>query len=147
MLRLMRDDEDVYELAFLLQHTLAHALIKNLGERSGFGEDTMSEYLMPDTLTVGLFVDVQQDLSLGALVALVEHRLGEWLDAVADGSAHCQWDPHCGEQDGACMSCLHLAFSCDKHNNELDRGVLFGTPDGHEPRVDVGYWEQVPPLL
>lgn len=146
MLGRVHADDSVQQLAFRLQHTIAHTLIKNLGERSGFGEDSMSEYLMPETLTVGLFADVQQDLSLGALVALVEHRLGEWLDAVAEGAANCQWDPHSGEQDGACMSCLHLAFSCDHHNDELDRGLLFGTPEGHEPHIDVGYWEQVPPL-
>lgn len=146
MLQRMHADQDIRALTFELQHTLAHVLIKNLGERSGFGEDTMSEYLMPETLTIGLFADLQQNLSLGALVALVEHRLGEWLDAAAEGGDHCQWDPHCSEQDGACMSCLHLAFSCDHHNDDLDRGLLFGTPDGHEPQIDVGYWEQVPAL-
>src|SRR4051794_32911365 len=31
---------EVAQLCLLMQHTLAHALIKNLGERSGFGEDT-----------------------------------------------------------------------------------------------------------
>jgi len=146
MLRTMATDPAIKELCFLLQHTLAHALIKNLGERSGFGEDTMSEYLMADTLTIGLFADVHQELSLGALVALVEHRLGEWLDATNEGARACQWDPHCGQHDGACMACLHLTFGCDKHNHLLDRATLFGSPDGHTPTIDTGYWDCVPPL-
>lgn len=146
MLGACHRDQDVKDMCFLLQHTLAHALIKNLGERSGFGEDTMSEYLMPETLTIGLFADVQQELSLGALVALVEHRLGEWLEATALDAQDCQWDPHCSEDVGACMACLHLAFGCDELNGKLDRGVLFGTPDGHEPDISVGYWDQVPAL-
>lgn len=139
---------EVTQLCLLLHHTLAHALIKNLGERSGFGEDTMSEYLIPETLTVGLFADVHQELSLGALVALVEHRLGEWLDAAADGAQDCEWDPHCSEHDGACMACLHLSFGCDHLNEQLDRAVLFGSPerDADKLTVDVGYWETLPPL-
>jgi hypothetical protein len=136
----------VRELCFLLQHTMAHALIKNLGERSGFGEETMSEYLIPEMLTVGLFADVHQEVSLGALVALVEHRLAEWLDATLVDAEHCPWDPHCGEEDGACMACLHLAFSCDKYNGELNRAVLFGSAEGQELQVGYGYWETFPPL-
>lgn len=146
MLREMSANPQVKDLCFLLQHTLAHALIKNLGERSGFGEDTMSEYLMPETLTIGLFADVHQDLSLGALVALVEHRLGEWLDATNEDARNCQWDPHCGQHDGACMACLHLAFGCDELNDKLDRATLFGSPDGHTPAITTGFWDWIPPL-
>lgn len=146
MLRAMAADSKVKDLCFVLQHTLAHALIKHLGERSGFGEDTMSEYLMPETLTIGLFADVHQDLSLGALVALVEHRLGEWLDATNEGARDCQWDPHCGQHDGACMACLHLSFGCDELNGLLDRATLFGSPDGHQPVITTGYWDWLPPL-
>jgi hypothetical protein len=146
MLREMSAHAAVREMCFQLQHTIAHALIKNLGERSGFGEDTMSEYLIPDLLTVGLFADVHQELSLGALVALVEHRLGEWLDAAGEGARDCQWDPHCGAHDGACSACLHLAFGCDDFNDRLDRATLYGSPDGHEPVIKNGYWDWVPAL-
>ncbi len=148
MLRESYRHPEVSQLCLLLQHTLAHALIKNLGERSGFGEDTMSEYLIPETLTVGLFADVHQELSLGALVALVEHRLGEWLDAAAEGAEDCEWDPHCSEHDGACMACLHLSFGCDHLNGLLDRAVLFGSPERDEDKlsVDMGFWEPLPPL-
>lgn len=126
----------------LLQHTIAHALIRNLGERSGFAENTMAEYLMPTgMLTFGLFADTHQDFTLGALVSLVEHRLVEWLDATWDGVRSCDWDPHCGRADGACMGCLHLAFGCDQFNQDLDRAVLIGSPAEHTPVITRGYWQ------
>ena len=114
-------------LVYKLQHTIAHALIRNLGERSGFSEETMAEYLIPELLTIGLYADTHQEFTLGALVSLVEHRLAEWLDATLDGADTCAWDPQCGQQDGACAACLHLAFGCATFNAELDRAVLFGS--------------------
>ncbi len=132
MLLLYHTDLDVAALVYKLQHTIAHALIRNLGERSGFSEETMAEYLIPELLTIGLYADTHQEFTLGALVSLVEHRLSDWLDATLDGAGTCAWDPQCGQQDGACATCLHLAFGCTSFNADLDRAVLFGTPPGHE---------------
>lgn len=143
MLRLYRTDADVATLVGKLQHTVAHALIRNLGERSGFSQETMAEYLIPELLTIGLYADTHQEFTLGALVSLVEHRLAEWLDATVDGAESCDWDPTCGQQQGACALCLHLAFGCTEFNDELDRAVLFGTPPGHEHILDLaqGFWQ------
>lgn len=127
----------------VLQHTLAHALIRNLGERSGFGEGTMAEYLIPSLLTFGVYANVHQEFTLGALVSLMEHRLGEWLDATQAGAQRCPWDPVCEEHEGACGSCLHLAFGCPDRNYGLDRATLYGSPVGHELAVDKGFWEDV----
>lgn len=133
-------DENVKEHVALLQHTLSHALIRNLGERSGFAENTMSEYLIPELLTFGIYADTHQEFTLGALVSLVEHRLGEWLDAAQEGGRHCDWDPQCGRDEGACMGCLHLSFGCTHYNEQLDRAVLFGSPHGHERIIKYGFW-------
>jgi hypothetical protein len=143
MLRLYRTDSGVRSLTDKLQHTIAHALIRNLGERSGFSQETMAEYLIPELLTIGLYADTHQEFTLGALVSLVEHRLAEWLDATVDGAEGCAYDPSCGQQQGACAACLHLAFGCSEFNNGLDRAVLFGTPPGHEQVLDLaeGYWQ------
>lgn len=143
MLRLYRTDSDARALTDKLQHTIAHALIRNLGERSGFSQETMAEYLIPELLTVGLYADTHQEFTLGALVSLVEHRLAEWLDATVDGAEMCAWDPTCGQQQGACAACLHLAFGCSAFNDGLDRAVLFGSPPGHEQVLDIrrGYWQ------
>lgn len=133
-------DERVREHVELLQHTLSHALVRNLGERSGFAENTMAEYLLPELLTFGLYADTHQEFTLGALISLAEHRLAEWLDAARDGGRHCDWDPQCARDDGACMGCLHLSFGCAHFNESLDRAVLFGSPAGHERRIAHGFW-------
>jgi hypothetical protein len=133
-------DVEVARHIHLLQHTLAHALIRNLGERAGFGEGTMAEYLIPSLLTIGLYADVHQEFTLGALVSLAEHRLVEWLVATEDGARRCPWDPQCAHDDGACAQCLHLAFGCQDFNNLLDRAVLFGSPAGHTPMILRGFW-------
>jgi hypothetical protein len=130
----------VNEHVALLQHTLAHALIRNLGERSGFAENTMSEYLIPELLTFGLYADTHQEFTLGALVSLAEHRLADWLDAAREGAQHCDWDPQCGRDEGACMGCLHLSFGCEHYNELLDRAVLFGAPHGHQRQLRYGFW-------
>jgi len=138
-------DPQVSHHVFLLQHTLAHALIRNLGERAGFNENTMAELLMPaGMLTFGLFADTHQDFTLGALVSLVEHRLTDWLNAAWEGVRSCDWDPHCARDEGACSACLHLAFGCNEFNADLDRAVLIGAPAEHGDVVaDIteGYWQ------
>jgi hypothetical protein len=115
-------------------------LIRNLGERAGFGEGTMAEYLIPSMMTFGIYANVHQEFTLGALVSLLEHRLGAWLDATTEGAQTCAWDPVCGEHEGACASCLHLAFGCTERNRGLDRAVLFGAPAGHELEIATGFW-------
>jgi len=138
-------DPQVADAVFKLQHTLAHALIRNLGERAGFAENTMAEYLFaPGLLTFGLFADSHQDFTLGALVSLVEHRLTDWLNAAWEGVRSCDWDPHCGRDEGACSACLHLAFGCNEFNAGLDRAVLIGAPAEHGDQVaDIirGFWQ------
>lgn len=134
-----------HERVHLLCHTLAHTLIRNLGERAGFGEDTMAEYLIPEMLTIGLYANVHQEFTLGALVSLVEHNLRSWLEASRQGAETCTWDPVCGETEGACANCVHLAFGCEHWNRGLDRAVLFGTAtehhEGDRVAVTTGFWE------
>jgi hypothetical protein len=138
-------ETDAHRMVQRLCHTLAHTLIRNLGERAGFGEDTMAEYLIPEMLTIGLYANVHQDFTLGALVSLVEHNLRSWLEASRQNAETCTWDPVCGEAEGACANCLHLAFGCEHWNRDLDRAVLFGTASEHHEgdRVPVraGFWE------
>ncbi len=139
------DDPRVARHVALLEHTLSHALIRNLGERAGFNENTMAELLMPTGMcTFGLFADTHQDFTLGALVSLVEHRLADWLNAAWEGVRSCDWDPHCARDEGACSACLHLAFGCSEFNAGLDRAVLIGAPREHGSAVSdvtVGFWQ------
>jgi hypothetical protein len=133
-----------YEAVELLCHTLAHALIRNLGERAGFGQETMAEYLIPELLTIGLYANVHQEFTLGALISLVEHNLRSWFEASREGAQTCAWDPLCYAHEGACASCLQLAFGCERkaRNEKLDRSVLFGSTDRErEPYFARGFWE------
>lgn len=125
-----------------LCHTVSHALIRNLGELAGFGEDTMAEYLIPEALTIGLYANVHQEFTLGALVSLVEHHLSTWLKEAMRGTEICTWDPRCSEHDGACANCLHLAFGCEHRNQDLDRALLYGSadPTARHTAVATGYW-------
>lgn len=128
----------------LLCHTLSHALIRNLGERAGFGQDTMAEYLIPEMLTIGLYANVHQEFTLGALVSLVEHNLRSWLEASREGAQTCAWDPLCYDHEGACASCLQLAFGCERRsrNEPLDRAVLYGSSGSErEHFFKQGFWE------
>jgi hypothetical protein len=138
-------DSDAHQMVHRLCHTLAHTFIRNLGERAGFGEDTMAEYLIPEMLTFGLYANVHQDFTLGALVSLVEHNVRSWLEASRQGAETCTWDPVCGETEGACANCLHVAFGCERWNRDLDRAVLFGTAtehhEGDRVPVTTGFWE------
>ncbi|HTP28163.1 MAG TPA: hypothetical protein VMK12_21225, partial [Anaeromyxobacteraceae bacterium] len=131
-----------YPGVHLLCHTIAHTLIRNLGERAGFGEETMAEYLIPETLTIGLYANVHQEFTLGALVSLVEHNLRSWMEASRAGAEVCTWDPICEHGEGACANCLHLAFGCEHRNHDLDRAVLFGSVnDDREPYFQRGFWQ------
>lgn len=137
-------ESSAYQAVELLCHTLAHALIRNLGERAGFGQETMAEYLIPELLTIGLYANVHQEFTLGALVSLVEHNLRSWLEASRDGAQTCAWDPLCYDHEGACASCLQLAFGCERkaRNERLDRAVLFGSSGRErEPYIARGFWE------
>lgn len=135
---------EAHERIVLLTHTIAHALIRNLGARAGFGEDTMAEYVIPEMLTIGLYASTHQEFTLGALVSLVEHNLASWLKAAQEGAETCTWDPLCRETDGSCAGCLQLAFGCERGNEGLDRAVLFGSDSNardDRPTVAHGFWE------
>lgn len=142
MLREMSAHSVASVAATNLCHTISHALIRNLGELAGFGEDTMAEYLVPEALTIGLYANVHQEFTLGALVSLVEHNLSTWLKEATRGTEICTWDPRCSEHDGACANCLHLAFGCEHRNRSLDRSLLYGSPDpgARATAVVTGYW-------
>jgi hypothetical protein len=142
VLREMATDTPAALAARNLCHTVAHALIRNLGELAGFGEDTMAEYLIPEALTIGLYANVHQEFTLGALVSLVEHNLSTWLKEAMRGTEICTWDPRCSEHDGACANCLHLAFGCEHRNQDLDRALLYGSADpaARATAVAAGYW-------
>jgi len=108
-----------------LVHTLSHVLLRALGDgQSGFGESSLAEWLVPETLTFGVYVSSFQSYTLGALWTLLHNRTLEWLERAQDAIWRCDNDPLCHQREPrACERCLFLTFGCPSFNNDLSRSL------------------------
>lgn len=113
------------EAARTLVHTLSHALLRALDDgQTGFGEASLAEWLVPETLTFGIYVSSFQAYTLGALWTLLHNRTLEWLERAFEGVWRCDNDPLCHHrQPRACERCLYLTFGCPLFNDNLSRGA------------------------
>lgn len=147
---------------FLLTHSLAHALIRELSIESGYASASLRERLYvfePDTEEnrpgiAGLLIYTATPDSEGSLGGLVRQgqpdRLAATLLSAIQEASWCSSDPLCIESEGqgpdttnlaACHACMLTSeTSCEQFNRYLDRAMLVGTLD--EPAV--GYFS---PLL
>lgn len=140
---------------FVMIHTLAHALIKELTFSCGYGSSSLRERLYcnlqePDRPMNGFLIYTASGDSEGTLGGLVAQGAPKRLERlVRDALVRCSWcsnDPVCMESpDGgafssnlaACHSCVLLPeTSCEEGNRLLDRALLAGTID--DP--DVGFF-------
>jgi hypothetical protein len=108
-----------------LVHTLSHVLLRALGEgQSGFGESSLAEWLVPETLTFGIYVSSFQSYTLGALWTLLHNRTLEWLERAQGAIWRCDNDPLCHQREPrACERCLFLTFGCPSYNSDLSRSL------------------------
>ncbi len=132
-----------------LLHTVSHVLLRHV-EWSGFGQNSVGEYLLPGALAGVLYANRYADTKIGGLTALFEQRLGPWLANSASSGRECVYDPFCTDEGGACVGCLHREHNCPSFNGELSRAALYGgpTPQGELgnlslsiPVIRQGYWE------
>lgn len=109
-----------------LIHTLSHVLLRALDDgQTGFGESSLAEWLVPETLTFGIYVSSFQAYTLGALWTLLHNRTLEWLQASFEAVWRCDNDPLCHHrQPRACERCLYLTFGCPSFNDRLSRSVV-----------------------
>lgn len=136
---------------FLLIHSLAHALIRQLSLESGYSSASIRERLYTfekdemgnETGISGLMVYTSTPDSEGSLGGLVRQgypqRLGATLRTAIHNAAWCSSDPLCIESEGqgqdgtnlaACHACLLLSETCcEQFNRFLDRAMLIGTLD------------------
>lgn len=143
---------------FILLHSLAHLLIRELAYQCGYPSASLREqiYCAPPTEDMpgmcGVLVytaDSDAEGSLGGLVR--QGRLDFLQHTVRNLLGRAQWcstDPICLESGGragltlsraACHSCCLLPeTSCGYHNTLLDRYLLVGSPQDQSP---VGYFE------
>lgn len=129
-------------LAFGALHSLAHYSIRQAALLCGLDVTSMSEYLLPRSLSFAIFCNHQFGATIGALISLFEQTLPQWLESVREESS-CIYDPVCTRNGGACHACSHLAeTSCRYFNLNLGRPFLFGGLDKELGRIERGYFER-----
>ena len=130
---------------WILLHTLSHALIKLLGERSGYSSSSLTEriYGNPEIQGRGILIYTGSSDANGTLGGLVRQGLEEAFDGLLhdaiEDMSWCSSDPLCVmEPDilsdpanlAACHACVLLSESSCRHFNQyLDRALLVGTPE------------------
>lgn len=131
---------------FVLLHSLAHALLREMALDSGYGAASIRERIYstgedgPPMAGVLLYTAApDSEGTLGGLVSLGHpDRLGPLLDRALERALLCSADPLCSEHaaghedgtvhDAACHACQFVAeTSCEAGNRYLDRSALVPT--------------------
>lgn len=136
---------------FVLLHSLAHALIRQLSIECGYSAASIREriYALPPTAEGGPMAGLllytaapDSEGTLGGLVGLGEPRLlARHLEQALERAQLCASDPLCAEtrpaDDGlslhgaACHACMFAPeTSCERGNKYLDRRLLVATVAG-----------------
>ncbi|MGB3204724.1 MAG: hypothetical protein WBB28_07050 [Crinalium sp.] len=132
-------------MVFGLLHTLSHLCVRQAALLCGLDRTSLSEYLLPRTLTFAVYCNHRFGATIGALTALFEQSLAEWLNTVRD-ARRCVYDPVCREREASCHVCTHLAeTSCRFFNLNLSRSFLFGGYDPQLGNIEVGYFDPTLP--
>ncbi|MFF0450627.1 DrmB family protein [Streptomyces sp. NPDC004609] len=127
---------------FVLLHTLAHLLVRQLSFESGYTTASLRErvYARPGHDQYGILVYTAAGDAEGTLGGLVQQgeppRLAETLLRMTEAAAWCSADPLCSEHSGqgfgnlnraACHACALLPeTSCETGNTLLDRVLVVG---------------------
>ena len=136
-----RDNADE---TFLLIHSFAHALIRQLAFECGYDSGALNERIFvsskDDTLMAGLLIYTANGDAEGSLGGLVAQGKPNFIEKIVkntiENAKFCSNDPICMETQeqghqglnaAACHSCLLLPETCCEHNNLLlDRSTLVG---------------------
>jgi hypothetical protein len=131
---------------FVMVHTLAHAIIKELTFSCGYGSSSLRERLYcnledPARPMNGFLIYTASGDAEGTLGGLVSQATGGNFERLVDDALRraswCSNDPVCMESPdtgfassnlAACHGCVLLPeTSCEEGNRLLDRGLLVGT--------------------
>lgn len=130
---------------YVLLHTLAHALMRELALECGYGASALRERIYatppggPPMAGILLYTAApDSEGTLGGLVGLgAPEELGRLLTEAVEHARLCSADPLCAEHDpagdgslhgAACHACQFAAeTSCERGNRYLDRAALVGT--------------------
>lgn len=128
-------------MVFGLVHTFSHLAIRQAALLCGLDCTSLSEYLLPRTLTFAIYCNHRFGATIGALTSLYQQSLFEWLNAIKE-TRRCVYDPVCRDESGNCHACTHLAeTSCRYFNLNLSRAFLFGGYDKVFGEISVGYFD------
>lgn len=126
-------------MVFGLLHTLSHLGVRRAALLCGLEGTSLSEYVLPRALTFALYCNHRFGATIGALSALFEQSLAEWLAEVRS-TRRCVYDPVCFDGGGSCHACSHLAeTSCRFFNLNLGRPFLFGGRDPVVGEIRAGF--------
>ena len=133
---------------FLLLHTLAHLLIKELSFKCGYSTTSLRERVYcnscdEDYNMTGILIYTANGDSEGTMGGLVrqgrEDKLPLIIKSAIEKARFCSSDPVCVESKGqgrdalnlsACYSCTLISeTSCEEFNTLLDRAMIVGTLD------------------
>ena len=144
---------------YVLLHTFAHALIRQLSFDCGYGSASLRERIYceldePDRPMQGVLIYTASGDSEGTLGGLVRQGEPDHMRTVVERAIHhlrwCSSDPVCIESVGqgsdnanlaACHGCVLLPeTSCETGNRLLDRGLIVGTAGN----PDIGFFPHIP---
>lgn len=145
------------ELRYVLLHTFAHALMRQLTLESGYAAASIREriYAAPPTAEGGPMAGIllytaasDSEGTLGGLVNL-GRQLGFHIDGALDDMQYCASDPLCAEHvslddntlhGSACHACMFVPeTSCERGNRYLDRSLLIRTVE----RDDLAFFHKI----
>ncbi|MCD8560226.1 MAG: hypothetical protein LRY75_15730 [Shewanella xiamenensis] len=111
---------------FHLLHSISHALQLTARRHSGYDSKSIQEYLVPQDLSVILYVPSVQDYTPGGLLTLFQHYLKSWFDEASMFAFSCAFDPFCSDNGGSCSGCLQTELGCETFNKGLSRAYIHG---------------------
>jgi hypothetical protein len=122
---------------YVLLHTFAHLLIKEMSLQSGYSSAAIKERIYSSPTMDGILLytgSSDKDGSLGGLVELgSENNFKKLLKSVLENSLMCTTDPECTNHDidvdtlngSACHSCAMVSeTACENGNRLLDRSYV-----------------------
>jgi hypothetical protein len=145
---------------YVLLHSMAHALIRELALECGYTASSIRERIYaadgrdgPPMAGVLLYTAApDSEGTLGGLVSLGEpDQLGPLLHHALERAQLCSSDPLCADHDprsdgsvhgAACHACQFASeTSCEKGNRFLDRAALVPTLAAEASDVDLSYFQ------
>jgi hypothetical protein len=136
---------------FILLHTLAHILIRQLNFECGYSSSALRERIYCNEneyqpVMSGILIYTSSGDSEGTLGGLVKQGEPEYFTKIFEKAINkaswCSSDPLCIENEGQGLNSLNLAAchacsllpetSCEEFNRFLDRGMLIGKLDSSE---------------